>query len=95
MVVFYVSTVDGSWTLDHYLYNAQQPDTSLAYVDEANSSAIQQGAGATNRLLVLARGQTYLLYINDRFIRCPGGDPSLQVGGGSRLPFHGRMGVLP
>jgi hypothetical protein len=68
MVVFYVSTVDGSWTLDHYLYNAQQPDTSLAYVDEGNSSAIQQGAGATNRLLVLARGQTYLLYINDRFI---------------------------
>lgn len=68
MVAFYVSPTDGSWTLAHYRYNADNPDYSWEYMGYGTSSAIQRGDEAVNRLLVLMRGSTFLLYVNDHFI---------------------------
>lgn len=68
MVVFVVSPTSGSWWLDHHLYNPQHPDDSWIYMDGGTSASVHTGAGASNTLLVLARGQTYLLYVNGHFL---------------------------
>lgn len=68
MVVYYVSPTDGSWSLSHLLYNPANPDDSWRYMDSGTSAFVQTGADASNTLLVLARGQTYLLYVNGHFL---------------------------
>ncbi|HEX6796164.1 MAG TPA: hypothetical protein VF116_00470 [Ktedonobacterales bacterium] len=68
MVVYYVSPTDGSWSLYHRRYNALHPDDSWIYMDSGTSGYVHTGPGVSNTLLVLARGPTYLLYVNGHFL---------------------------
>jgi hypothetical protein len=53
------------WTLWHYRGAASEPWTNLA---GGASTAIHTGPGATNRLLLVVRGQTLLCYVNDQYV---------------------------
>jgi hypothetical protein len=68
MIVFYVSPTNRSWSLAHRLYNPEHPDNSWEDLDDGTSAYVHTGANASNTLLVLVRGQTYLLYVNGHFL---------------------------
>lgn len=68
MVVFHVNPFNGSWLLDHYVYDATNPDGSWHMLDDGESTAIHTGDGVENTLLALVRGDMIVLYINGHFI---------------------------
>ena len=59
---------DGSWDLEAFHNDATNSSNSWNYVTGGDSSAIHQGIGATNTLLVLKRGKDILLYANNHLI---------------------------
>ncbi len=59
---------DGSWYLYAYHFDANNQPNSWNDVVNGSSSAIHQGLGATNTLLVIKRGQVCLLYVNAHLI---------------------------
>lgn len=59
---------DGSWYLYTYHYDASNQPNIRNIAAEGTSSAIHQGLGATNTLLVIKRGQVCLLYANHQLI---------------------------
>lgn len=58
----------GDWELDHYRYVSSRVDDNWNFIDDGRSDAINTGVGSTNKLLVILRGQTFLLYINGHLV---------------------------
>ncbi len=77
-VAFVVSPTDGEWTLWQYHPIDANPDDDWHYLSGGNSSAIHRGYDASNTLLALTRGQTYVLYANGVFLGAASdGDPDV------------------
>lgn len=58
----------GDWELDHYHYVSSRADDNWNNLDYGSSKAINTGIGAANKLLVVLRGQSFLLYLNDHLV---------------------------
>lgn len=66
-LVFYVQ-YSGAWDLYHYHeYGPNDPD-NWEYIDDGTSSAIHQGPGAANRLMIVTYPDTVALYANGQFL---------------------------
>lgn len=77
-VAFVISPTDGGWTLWQYHPVDANPDDDWHYLGGGDSSAIRQGYDATNTLLAIARGQSYVLYVNGVFVgAATDGDPDV------------------
>lgn len=80
MVAFVVNT-SGKWLFLYY------HDGHWSTFDEGQAPFAATGDGAANRLLLLMRGDTYLLYINDHLVAS---DPDVFIA----TPRSGRAGVF-
>ena len=80
-------TYTGAWELWQYKYVDNRASDNWSEVDSGESSAILRGSGEANRLLVVVRGSTYLLYVNDQFMG------SYTVSSYDHLPTYGYAGV--
>jgi hypothetical protein len=67
-IIFDISPLGGSWELFHYQPGQGPPDDGWHYLGTGDSAAIHTGAGATNRLLLVIVGTTYLCYVNGQFV---------------------------
>ena len=87
-VVFAVSQ-SGGWFLARYAggRTSAAPGQWIALGGDVSSGAVRTGAGATNQLLVLMRGNTYTCYINGRFVG------TVRVGAGGDALSSGAVGV--
>jgi hypothetical protein len=65
-VAFFVLP-SGEWDLWQGIHAGANDQNSYT-LTSGHSSAIHGGFGATNRLLALIRGNTYLLYVNDHLV---------------------------
>lgn len=83
-VVYYIDS-SGWWYLTRYHLAGSNPDDNWHDIDSAPSDAIHTGDGATNRLLVVLRGTSFLCYINGTFVGAVNDDAS---------PRSGSMGVF-
>ncbi len=64
-VAYVVSPTTGTWWLGRY--NSESNEWDML-IDTQQSSAINVGPGAVNRLLVVMRGSLFLCYINNQFV---------------------------
>ncbi|GEM_PF-2258157 len=89
-IVFNVSPLAQDWSLEHYQASSSNPDENWDYLADGISNAIHSGLDATNTLLVIIRGDTYLLYANGQYLGSSG-----EISGYSsrNLPESGHMGV--
>jgi hypothetical protein len=67
-VAFFV-LASGEWDLWHYQYVDANPNDNWNTLASGHSSTVNTGFGASNRLLVLMRGQVFLLYVNDHLLQ--------------------------
>jgi len=58
----------GDWDLSAFHYDSSDPSNSWSYIDGGSSSAIHQGLGVENTLLLLKRGKAFLCYVNDQLV---------------------------
>jgi len=59
---------NGEWELEHYHeYGPNDPD-NWEILDGKPSSAIHQGPGATNRLMVVTYSDSVVLFVNGQFV---------------------------
>ena len=67
-IIFDISPSRGFWELFHYQPGQGPPDDGWHYLGIGDSAAIHTGAGATNRLMLVIVGTTYLCYVNGQFV---------------------------
>ncbi len=67
-IIFDISPLGGSWELFHYQPGQGPPEDGWHYLGTGDSAAIHTGAGATNRLMLVIVGTTYLCYVNGQFV---------------------------
>jgi hypothetical protein len=68
-VIFNISPSSGSWDLVHYQPEQGLPDGGWDYLVAGEQNvAIHTGVGATNRLLLVVIGATYLAYVNGQLV---------------------------
>ncbi len=97
-VAFVISPTDGGWTLWQYHPMDANADDDWHYLAGGDSSAVRKGYDATNTLLAITRGQSYVLYVNSVFVGAASdGDPDV-YGNGSTVgtmstPHQGHAGV--
>ena len=68
-VIFEISPSSGAWDLVHYQPEQGLPDGGWDYlVAGEQNAAIHTGDGATNRLMLVVTGATYLAYVNGQLL---------------------------
>jgi hypothetical protein len=99
-VAFIVSPTDGGWTLWQYHPIDANADDDWHYLGGGDSAAIHTGTDATDTLLAITRGQTYVLYVNGVFVgSASDGDPDVYgpdaspTVGTMTTPHHGSAGL--
>ena len=75
----------GDWYLLDFAYKSGNPDDNWSTIaGNEDDRAVHSGEGATNRLLVIIRGNRFTCFVNDHLVG------SFDVSG---VPVAGHMGV--
>jgi hypothetical protein len=67
-IEFSINPASGGWELMHYQPEATNSDDVYHFLEIGHVSAIHAGLGATNRLMLVVVGRTYLCYINGQLV---------------------------